>query len=783
MEFIVNDKGTLIKIEGTTDSKVVLPDNALRIGKGLFANNKEVEEVIVSSSTEFIGEQCFMSCSNLRYIDFNNTVKILKDAFKNCSSLVSVNLPTSLTSIGEDTFFGCSNLDNVVIPSSIKKIEKGTFYGCESLKEIKFNDGLDVIGESAFNGCKSLRTIELPFTLTEIGERSFSNCTSLETIRFSPQLRAIEKNAFYNCSSLKEVELPSSLLTIKAGAFERCFNLETITLPNSLVEIEAGAFLACNNLQKIVINNYSNISTGGLASLGGYTYYLDKQTGQIVMARDIVLNEDRYSKLDYEFISKNYGVLSKYNAVIGALMFTKEELETKEIRSISYLLKNLVKEDINIDNYKKISSSLFNSKEFVNLVNHIDKELDTYDERYAVTDQLRIMNKEYKSYDIFKLAYSLGAFNESKAERQKACEFIKNLFDKKILTGQNMRSILSEFKFKEYNKEWAEFLMSKDNFVSLLNENPSLISKISNNFEEIREFGRSNKGDQHYRKVTFSMCLEYCKRADFDGVNINNKDVAKVISKYTRSQDTFDDASKIRDEYLRLRKEGKIEDHILGREFKESDVFSLIEEERKKILSDIGETLTNLNKVSNNRFTFEFLSKYDPDNFVLGKYCSCCAHLEAQGYGVTKASILHPDCQNLVIRDEKGRIVAKSTLYINREQGYGVFNNIEINQSISKEDKMKIYEKYMKAVRAFALEYNKRNPNNPLMQINVGMGNNKLADILIEKNENAEVLLEGLNFTPYGKVNQMHSGDWLHEQRVLWVNENIKEKGGNNNGR
>ena len=33
-----------------------------------------------------------------------------------------------------------------------------------------------------------------------------------------------------------------------------------------------------------------------------------------------------------------------------------------------------------------------------------------------------------------------------------------------------------------------------------------------------------------------------------------------------------------------------------------------------------------------------------------------------------KASILHPDCQNLVIRNSDGRIIAKSTLYINTKK-------------------------------------------------------------------------------------------------------------------
>ena len=58
-----------------------------------------------------------------------------------------------------------------------------------------------------------------------------------------------------------------------------------------------------------------------------------------------------------------------------------------------------------------------------------------------------------------------------------------------------------------------------------------------------------------------------------------------------------------------------------------------------------------LNEVANDKFTYEFLSKYDPRNFTLGKYCSCCAHLEGVGYGIMRASILHPDCQNLVIKN------------------------------------------------------------------------------------------------------------------------------------
>lgn len=39
-----------------------------------------------------------------------------------------------------------------------------------------------------------------------------------------------------------------------------------------------------------------------------------------------------------------------------------------------------------------------------------------------------------------------------------------------------------------------------------------------------------------------------------------------------------------------------------------------------------------------------------------------------------RASMILDNCQNLVIRNIEGEIIAKMTIYVNREQGYAVFN-------------------------------------------------------------------------------------------------------------
>ena len=191
-----------------------------------------------------------------------------------------------------------------------------------------------------------------------------------------------------------------------------------------------------------------------------------------------------------------------------------------------------------------------------------------------------------------------------------------------------------------------------------------------------------------------------------------------------------------------------------------------IEKIKKEILKDTHAVANELDKIANERFTYEFLSKYDPANFILGKYCSCCAHLESVGYGIMHASIVVPNCQNLVIRNGYGRIIAKSTLYVNREQGYGVFNTIEVNDCLEKDELKLVYEKFKKAVYDFAKKYNEENEIK-LTQINVGMSMNDLS-YYIRNNDKKGKVLKAIDFSKYGKEGKKYMGDWYDEQYIVW---------------
>lgn len=187
-------------------------------------------------------------------------------AFENCSTLISITLPESLTNIGGNAFTGCANLASIIIPEEVTVIGAGTFSGCSSLTSISLPEGVTSIGSSTFSGCTNLANISIPEGVTSIGNSAFSNCTTLTSINLPKSVTSIGTYAFSACNALTTINISedSQLISIGDDAFASS-GLTSITIPGSVTSLGNWIFAWCNNLTSIEIAN-------GLTEIGYYAF-------------------------------------------------------------------------------------------------------------------------------------------------------------------------------------------------------------------------------------------------------------------------------------------------------------------------------------------------------------------------------------------------------------------------------------------------------------------------------------------------------------------------------
>lgn len=199
-----------------------------------------------------IGDNTFNCCTSLVSIDIPSSVSAIgKGAFLGCSSLSSVEIPSSVTSIGDSAFAGCS-FSSLTLPSSVLTLGTYAFSGCGSLTSIFLSSSITSLSQNMFEGCSSLLSIAIPSSVASLGNRAFSNCTSLVSVEFSSSsLASIGDEAFFHCTSLAHIDFPSSLTTIYDRAFGSCPSLTSLYLPSSLTFLGEIAFFGCSGLTSV----------------------------------------------------------------------------------------------------------------------------------------------------------------------------------------------------------------------------------------------------------------------------------------------------------------------------------------------------------------------------------------------------------------------------------------------------------------------------------------------------------------------------------------------------
>ncbi len=266
-EVVGDSKATLkgkLLIPGEYDGKKVT-----RIAQDAFKNCTELTGVVIPSTVKIISRNAFRGCANLKRVSCPNTVETIDSgAFCGCSSLKEVTIPKELKTLERETFFGCSALRSVVVPAGIEKIERYAFARCDQLTSITvekdnrffYSEGNCVIRKEDSALVVGIATSVIPETVKTIGEDAFAGCCALTAITIPGNVETIQNNAFFQCKNLKTITLCEGIRTIgdakkggECSVFWGCTSLAVLEIPASVEEIGYSLFDTCLNRQSLTV--------------------------------------------------------------------------------------------------------------------------------------------------------------------------------------------------------------------------------------------------------------------------------------------------------------------------------------------------------------------------------------------------------------------------------------------------------------------------------------------------------------------------------------------------
>ena len=326
----VSIQGQLTKIpaysfDGCQLSVLTLSNSIEEIGDYAFQNNTKLTTASLGDNVKKIGKYAFSGCTKLSILNLGNSLVTIDDyAFQSIgsdtnvglnfevpntlsvigkfafykSAVSSINIPNSVTTIGESCFAENTKLEKVTLGNGCGELPKNVFSGCSLLSSIVLSNGLSTISDAAFANCKVLESISIPGTVLQIGQNTsvsdlpFYNCTALKSIRFEDGVQSLilgsyyssgtgyglfstcpleevyigrnityqnsyynfEKHpeyygysAFYNQPKLAKVTISSTVTEIPAYLFYKNASLTLTSLPK-VKKIGASAFQDCSKL-------------------------------------------------------------------------------------------------------------------------------------------------------------------------------------------------------------------------------------------------------------------------------------------------------------------------------------------------------------------------------------------------------------------------------------------------------------------------------------------------------------------------------------------------------
>ena len=177
--------------------------------------------------------------------DLSGVTRLRDYLFTNQKNLVTVDLPSSVNTIGNSMFAGCTALTSVNTENVTAMTGLNTFQDCYSLTGITFNQDFQKgvqMPQNMFQNCRSLQgDISIPYD--RLNSAAFQNCSGLTSVTFANDNYEVAtgtyQRPFQGCTGIQYLDFTHNYRIPKL-ADTNCFTAFTqnyeIKVPNKLVD-------------------------------------------------------------------------------------------------------------------------------------------------------------------------------------------------------------------------------------------------------------------------------------------------------------------------------------------------------------------------------------------------------------------------------------------------------------------------------------------------------------------------------------------------------------------
>lgn len=171
-----------------------------------------ISGVTIPSNVKTIEAGAFQCC-RLTNVSLNNVTSIGDHAFRRCTELTSITIPSTVSELGINPFAGCDNLTSISVANNNANYysngnaiyEKNTDKLITGINTTIISNDTKSIGDYAFEFLTGMTGISIPDGVTSIGEYAFSDCTGLSWVYIPSSVNSIGDNAFSCCDNLQSV--------------------------------------------------------------------------------------------------------------------------------------------------------------------------------------------------------------------------------------------------------------------------------------------------------------------------------------------------------------------------------------------------------------------------------------------------------------------------------------------------------------------------------------------------------------------------------------------------